>query len=129
MTDKKYEIIVVHLGTRPSTPARLRHCTPSFATLAVVEWKLIRIFATMLSFFLIGYLPILFYLIACLAYPGVFETHSSSVRIVYTTGSTSGLVLASCLCPLLVLLSVKNFKVLGKKKVGSKPTPNVSNSH
>ena len=74
------------------------------------EMKLLRVFACMLVFFLVGYVPILVYLVVRLVYTGSFSKNENfMLHLLYSVGSTA-LEVASLLNPLLVLIRVGSFR-------------------
>ena len=96
----------------------LRLASSSPSAVYSSELKLIRVFATMFAFFLVGYVPILVYL----TMRSIDSTRMSSstennheLHMVNATACTA-LVLASCLNPCLVMLHVDHFQFLCAKE-------------
>ena len=76
---------------------------------AVREWKVVRVYSCMLAVFFVGYSPIMAYMLSYPVYKRDFFAQSVYVRIAYTTGGTT-LVLVACAIPLLSFLTLKKKK-------------------
>ena len=100
--------------TTSRTPSQ-RKQTSSTAVISASELRLIRIFSTMLLFFLVGYVPQLCFMVVRLFYVGNIVGFGDAISIVHAVGFT-GQVLASTLNPALILLQLEHFKFPCRKK-------------